>query len=96
MLLRDIKIMVSSFPQYEPISRQDYTGGRTAPELIDFLNRKAGTHRKVGGMLSQHAGRAAACDALVAGFLHAEGPERRRVLQEVGRPAKAPCSIVLF
>eukprot|EP00667_Euglena_gracilis_P011356 EG_transcript_11592 len=64
---------------------EDYTGGRTAPELIDFLNRKAGTHRKVGGMLSQHAGRAAACDALVAGFLHAEGPERRRVLQEVRR-----------
>jgi protein disulfide-isomerase A6 len=45
----------------EPVN---YEKGRTEKDLVDFLNEQAGTHRLVGGALSDNAGRIADLDAL--------------------------------
>lgn len=43
----------------------NYEGGRTEKDLVDYLNEKAGTHRLVGGSLSDSAGRIVDLDSLV-------------------------------
>lgn len=45
-----------------------YTGGRTEPDLVNFINEKAGTHRTPGGRLNASGGTIAALDAIVAKF----------------------------
>ncbi len=45
---------------------QTYEGGRTEKDLIDFLNKNAGTHRAVGGGLDAKAGTIEVLDTVVA------------------------------
>lgn len=58
-------LLMTVFPKgsskKEPVN---YEKGRTEEELVDFLNTEAGTHRLVGGALSDSAGRIADLDAL--------------------------------
>lgn len=42
----------------------DYEKGRTEKDFVDFLNENAGTHRLVGGALSDKAGRIVDLDEL--------------------------------
>lgn len=64
---------VSSYPtiKFFPKGSKEaelYNGGRTEPDLVKFLNEKAGTHRVPGGRLDAVAGTIAALDAIVAKF----------------------------
>jgi len=45
---------------------EDYEGGRSEADLVSFINKKAGTHRAVGGGLDATAGTIEALDTLVA------------------------------
>ncbi|CAG8956183.1 hypothetical protein HYFRA_00012100 [Hymenoscyphus fraxineus] len=45
-----------------------YESGRTQPDIIKFLNQKAGTHRTPGGGLDATAGTIEALDTIVAKF----------------------------
>ncbi|KAK0728110.1 thioredoxin-like protein [Lasiosphaeria miniovina] len=47
---------------------EDYDGGRSEDDLVDFINSKAGTHRAVGGGLDAVAGTLESLDAIVAKF----------------------------
>ena len=42
-----------------------YSGGRSESDLIDFVNKEAGTHRAVGGGLSATGGTIAAIDTVI-------------------------------
>lgn len=62
---------VSSYPTIKFFARgsstgEPYTGGRSEPELLEFLNSKAGTYRAPGGGLNAKAGTIDALDALAA------------------------------
>lgn len=43
-----------------------YEGGRSAADIVAYINEKAGTHRAVGGKLDATAGTVAALDTIVA------------------------------
>lgn len=45
-----------------------YSGGRTEPDFVKFINDKAGTHRTPGGKLDANGGTIAALDAIVSKF----------------------------
>ncbi|EFY85555.1 Protein disulfide-isomerase erp38 [Metarhizium acridum] len=64
---------VSSYPtiKWFPAGSEEgesYDGARSEDDFIKFINKKAGTHRVVGGGLDRVAGTIAALDALVAKF----------------------------
>lgn len=64
---------VSSYPtiKFYPKGSKEpeaYSGGRTEPDLVNFLNEKAGTHRAPGGRLNASGGTIAALDAIVSKF----------------------------
>ena len=42
-----------------------YNGGRSASDLVDFINKKVGTHRLAGGGLDTEAGTIKVLDAIV-------------------------------
>ena len=58
----------------------DYNGGRSAADLISYVNTKAGTHRKAGGLLDTMAGRLPDFDALVKRFVGAPTATRPDLL----------------
>ena len=47
---------------------EDYNGGRSEADLLQFINGKAGTHRTVGGGLDAFAGTIEALDKIVAKY----------------------------
>ncbi|KAI8596273.1 thioredoxin-like protein [Dissophora ornata] len=47
---------------------EDYNGGRSEQDFLDFINKKTGTERIVGGSLSPLAGRIAELDELAEKF----------------------------
>ncbi|KAJ6619763.1 protein disulfide isomerase [Mycena sp. CBHHK59/15] len=55
---------------------EDYNGGRSEADFVEFLNEKCGTHRAVGGGLSDSAGRFAELDVLASKFFVAAGDAR--------------------
>ena len=64
---------VSSYPtiKYFPKGSRTpeaYEGGRTEQAFIDFINAKAGTHRRVGGGLDANAGTIDVLDTVVGEF----------------------------
>ena len=59
---------IKYFPQGST-TPEDYEGGRSESDFIDFLNTKLGTHRIIGGGLDAKAGTIASLDALVDKFL---------------------------
>ena len=61
---------VKSYPtiKYFPkgsTTPEDYNGGRTEADFVEFMNEKAGTHRMVGGGLDLKAGTISALDSVV-------------------------------
>lgn len=44
---------------------EDYQGGRSEEDFVEFLNGKAGTHRIVGGGLDDKAGTIASLDEII-------------------------------
>ena len=62
---------VKSYPTIKFFPRgsttpEDYAGGRTEKNLVDFLNLKTGTHRAVGGGLDAKAGTIDTLDVLAS------------------------------
>lgn len=57
-----------------------YTGGRSEPDLISFMNEKAGTHRAVGGGLDAFAGTIPSLDEIVL-TLKSGGAEAYQTLE---------------
>ncbi|TFK40373.1 thioredoxin-like protein [Crucibulum laeve] len=81
------KYDVSSFPTIKFFSTDNkegelYDGGRTEEDFIKFLNEKCGTHRAVGGGLSDEAGRVAEFDALAKKFFVASADARDSLYKE--------------
>ncbi|CAG8615593.1 9177_t:CDS:2 [Funneliformis mosseae] len=62
---------IKFFPKGEDKTPIDYQGGRTEQDFIDFLNEHCGTHRIVGGSLSEEAGRIPELDAFAIKFTNA-------------------------
>ncbi|KAK0615956.1 thioredoxin-like protein [Bombardia bombarda] len=65
---------ISSYPTIKffpagSTTPEDYNGGRSAEDLVGFVNAKAGTHRRVGGGLDITAGTIEALDDIVALFV---------------------------
>ncbi|KAG6004784.1 Protein disulfide-isomerase erp38 [Claviceps pusilla] len=64
---------VSSYPTIKWFAAgsktgEDYAGGRTEEAFLEFINKKVGTHRVVGGGLDLAAGTIDALDSLVTRF----------------------------
>ncbi|KAF9387038.1 hypothetical protein CPB97_003035 [Podila verticillata] len=49
-------------------SVENYEGGRSERDFVDFINKKVGTARDVGGLLNAEAGRIAELDIIAAKF----------------------------
>lgn len=69
---------VSSYPTIKFFPKgsteaEAYSGGRTEPDFVKFLNEKAGTHRTPGGKLDANGGTIAALDAIVSKFTGGTG-----------------------
>jgi len=82
------KYGVSGYPTIKFFSRDNkdepetYDGGRSEAEFVSFLNEKCGTHRAVGGGLTDEAGRIAEFDALASKFFVAAGDARDSIYKE--------------
>ncbi|KND03842.1 protein disulfide-isomerase domain [Spizellomyces punctatus DAOM BR117] len=77
----------------DPTSPEDYQGGRSEEDFVKFLNEKCGTHRTVGGGLTDLAGRIAALDKLAAKFVAASKEIRDSLIEQAkealkGHPSK--------
>lgn len=82
---------VKSYPtiKYFPkgsVNPEDYEGGRTEPDFIEFLNEKAGTHRAVGGGLDANAGTIASLDAIIGEL--SSGSSLATISEEVTKAVK--------
>jgi protein disulfide-isomerase A6 len=64
---------VSGFPTIKFFPKdnkagEDYNGGRTPEDFVQFINERSGTHRTVGGGYSAEAGRIPELDAIASQF----------------------------
>lgn len=79
---------VSGFPTLKFFAAGDdkeaepYESGRDATSLVDFLNGAAGTHRVVGGGLTDMAGRLADFDFFAAQFMSAADDAGRQAVMD--------------
>lgn len=64
---------------------EDYGGGRSEEDFVEFLNGKAGTHRVAGGGLDDKAGTIASLDEII--FKLASGGDVKTISEEVTRAA---------
>lgn len=64
---------------------QDYGGGRSEEDFVEFLNGKAGTHRNVGGGLDDKAGTIASLDEIIVKL--ASGGDVKTISEELTRAA---------
>jgi protein disulfide-isomerase A6 len=81
------KYEIGSFPTLKFFSADNkepetYDGGRSEEDLVKFLNEKCGTHRAVGGGLSDEAGRLVDFDALANKFFTSAAGVRDSAYQE--------------
>ncbi|KAG6873925.1 hypothetical protein C0995_008964 [Termitomyces sp. Mi166 len=81
------KYDVTGFPTIKFFSKDDkepitYDLGRTEAAFVDFLNEKCGTHRAVGGGLSDQAGRLPEFDSLASKFFVAGADARDSIFKE--------------
>ncbi|KAH9923470.1 protein disulfide isomerase [Epithele typhae] len=88
------KYEIGSFPTIkffpkgssEPV---DYDGARTEEAFVEYLNEMCGTHRSVGGLLNDKAGRVAELDALARKFFAEAADARQAIFKEAGELAAA-------
>ncbi|EIN04877.1 protein disulfide isomerase [Punctularia strigosozonata HHB-11173 SS5] len=88
------KYKIGSFPTLKFFSKdnkepEEYEGGRTEADFVDFLNEKCGKKRAVGGGLNEEAGRLPEFDALASKFFVAAADARSSIYQEALALAKA-------
>ncbi|KAJ7593108.1 protein disulfide isomerase [Mycena floridula] len=81
------KYGITSFPTLKFFSKDNkegeaYEGGRSEVDFVKFLNEKCGTHRAVGGGLSDEAGRLTEFDTLANKFFVATGDARDSIYKE--------------
>uniref|UniRef100_A0A1D1YIZ3 protein disulfide-isomerase n=1 Tax=Anthurium amnicola TaxID=1678845 RepID=A0A1D1YIZ3_9ARAE len=62
---------IKFFPKGENKTAINYQDGRSEQDFVKFLNKNCGTHRLVGGGLSEEAGRIPELDALAIKFIKA-------------------------
>lgn len=62
-------------------------GGRSEKELLEWINKRVGTHRVVGGGLDAYAGTVAALDAIVVKFTG--GADLAEVTEEIKKEAES-------
>jgi len=75
---------VSGYPTIKFFSKtnkegEEYSGGRSEQDFIDYLNAKCQTHRISGGALDDEAGRITAFDDMVKNFMNSKD-ERESVI----------------
>ncbi|KAG0207945.1 hypothetical protein BGX28_000958 [Mortierella sp. GBA30] len=61
---------------------EDYEGGRSEQDFIDFINKKVGTERVAGGLLSTKAGRIPELDELVTQFTQASSKDEKKTISD--------------
>jgi protein disulfide-isomerase A6 len=61
---------------------EDYTGGRTAADIVTFFNTKTGAERVLGGGVTAAAGRVPALDEIAKKFLATQDAAERKALYE--------------
>ncbi|KAI7831281.1 protein disulfide-isomerase [Gamsiella multidivaricata] len=61
---------------------EDYNGGRSEQDFLDFINAKAGTQRVVGGGLHPDAGRIAELDLLAQQFVKSQDKDEKKSISE--------------
>ncbi|KAG0377646.1 hypothetical protein BGX24_005715 [Mortierella sp. AD032] len=61
---------------------EDYNGGRSEQDFIDFINQKAGTQRVAGGSLSPEAGRIAELDTLAEKFSKTSSKDEKKAISD--------------
>ena len=88
------KYEISSFPTIKFFPKgsaepEEYDGARTEEAFVEFLNEKCGTHRTVGGLLDDKAGRLEQLDALAAKFFEETAAARQTLLKEASDLASA-------
>jgi protein disulfide-isomerase A6 len=66
---------------------EEYNGGRTPEDFVEFINKRAGTERILGGLLSEKAGRVDALDTLAAEFL--KSSDKKAALEKIQAEAKS-------
>ncbi|KAF5367576.1 hypothetical protein D9758_003706 [Tetrapyrgos nigripes] len=81
------KYDIKSFPTIKFFSTdnkegEDYVGGRSEADFVEFLNEKCGTKRAVGGGLNDEAGRVPELDVLASKFFVATSDAKNSVYQE--------------
>lgn len=82
---------VKSYPtiKYFPkgtATPEDYEGGRTEQDFLEFLNEKVGTHRAVGGGLDAKAGTIASLDTMISKL--STGGSLNTISEEVNKAAQ--------
>ncbi|KAK3937667.1 protein disulfide-isomerase erp38 [Diplogelasinospora grovesii] len=84
---------VSGFPtiKFFPAgskTAEDYNGGRSEEDFVQFLNKKAGTHRATGGGLDATAGTIEALDAIVVKYTTTGASSLSEVAAEAKKAAE--------
>jgi protein disulfide-isomerase A6 len=74
-----IWLTISQDNKADPV---EYDGERTEESFVDYLNKKCGTHRAVGGGLNEKAGRVEKLDELAAQFVMAARDARDSIYTE--------------
>ncbi|KAG0327329.1 hypothetical protein BG004_002787 [Podila humilis] len=62
----------------------DYDSGRTEQDFVEYINKKAGTARQVGGTLHAMAGRIPELDTIAGQFAKATSAEDKKEISEEG------------
>ena len=78
---------IKFFPKGAKGEPLDYDGARTEDAFVAYLNEKCGTHRTVGGLLNDKAGRLEQLDALAAKFYEESAAARQALLKEASELA---------
>ncbi|KAF9972872.1 hypothetical protein BGZ73_003939 [Actinomortierella ambigua] len=69
---------------------EDYNGGRSEKDFVEFINKRAGTFRAPGGLLTAEAGRVAELDAHVEKYVKATSAgEKKKIYDEAVKAAGA-------
>eukprot|EP01027_Heterolobosea_sp_BB2_P023834 GEZU01035857.1.p1 GENE.GEZU01035857.1~~GEZU01035857.1.p1 ORF type:complete len:386 (-),score=184.82 GEZU01035857.1:10-1113(-) len=82
------KYGVTGFPTIKFFPRNDkqnplaYDQSRSADAIVNYINEKAGTFRKLGGALTEQAGRVAAFDELAKKFISADASARADIIKQ--------------
>lgn len=61
---------------------EDYDDPRTEEAFVEYLNKRCGTHRSVGGLLDESAGRHPEFDSLASRFIVAAADVRDKLYKD--------------